>query len=399
MKKFFAICVAFVLCASAFAQEAAQSDDIIRSPYQKNELLDNCFLGGGIGFNFPLDGVLSGTFDFGFGFPSVYVFGGKWLHPTYGGRVGLIGGMLGHFNGKENATYFAMPVDALLNASNLFWGYKYGRLYNFIPYASLAPMFGGNGVSLGIGGGVLNTFRIDDYWQAFADLRGILGGGTVADDKGGWVFYNTLSLGVMFNFPKNTFSRVEASAADAAAAEAAAAPDTVVVTKVDTVVVAAAPDTVVVQAAPDTVVVAAAPDTVVVTKVDTVVVKELVSAVDVAPEEVSKAISELRHIRFSAGAPTLDANAKANLDVVADWLKGDPSIKLEIAGHTDSTGDPNYNMKLSERRAAVVVDYLKSRGVSDSQLYAKGYGPNKPIADNSTEEGREANRRVEFMVL
>ena len=400
MKKFFAICVALVLCVAAFAQEPEKSDDIIRGPYEKNALLDNCFLGGGLGFNFPLNNVLSGNLDFGFGFPAGYVYGGKWLHPTYGARIGLLAGNGGHFNGGKNFTYFALPVDFLLNASNLFWGYKYGRLYNFIPYVSLAPLFGGNGVSFGFGGGVQNTFRLNDYWNAVVDLRSILGGGKVGYDEGGFLFYNTLTFGVQFNFPKNTFTRAaDASAADAAAATAAATPDTVVVTKVDTVVVKAAPDTVVVKAAPDTVVVEAPKDTVVVTKVDTVVVKEPVSAVDVAPEEVSKAISELRHIRFPSGKPVLDANAKANLDIVADWLKSDSSIKLEIAGHTDSTGNPNYNMKLSERRAAVVVDYLKSRGVSDSQLYAKGYGPNKPIADNSTEEGREANRRVEFMVL
>ncbi|WP_231561154.1 OmpA family protein [Sphingobacterium sp. T2] len=68
-------------------------------------------------------------------------------------------------------------------------------------------------------------------------------------------------------------------------------------------------------------------------------------------------------------------------------------------GHTDSTGEEKYNIWLSEKRAASVKKYLEDGGVSASRITTKGYGPNKPIADNKTPEGRQKNRRVEVVIL
>jgi outer membrane protein OmpA-like peptidoglycan-associated protein len=72
---------------------------------------------------------------------------------------------------------------------------------------------------------------------------------------------------------------------------------------------------------------------------------------------------------------------------------------IEVAGHTDSTGTRNYNLGLSERRATSVASYLQAQGVSELRLMTVGVGPDRPIADNSTDAGRQLNRRVELTLI
>ena len=73
--------------------------------------------------------------------------------------------------------------------------------------------------------------------------------------------------------------------------------------------------------------------------------------------------------------------------------------RLEVAGHTDSVGDASVNMKLSQRRSDAVRKYLVQSGVSPDKIVARGYGETQPIADNTSDEGRDTNRRIEFRVL
>ena len=87
------------------------------------------------------------------------------------------------------------------------------------------------------------------------------------------------------------------------------------------------------------------------------------------------------------------------LDEVVEILKKHEYIKLEIQGHTDSIGSEAYNLKLSQRRADVVRDYLVSHGISPDRLVTKGYGESDPIASNETPEGRAKNRRVIFVPI
>ncbi|PRP96950.1 OmpA family protein [Enhygromyxa salina] len=86
---------------------------------------------------------------------------------------------------------------------------------------------------------------------------------------------------------------------------------------------------------------------------------------------------------------------------LATVINGAPRIKkIRIEGHASSEGDHDYNVDLSRRRAKAVVDHLVKRGkVDPARLEFEGYGPDRPIADNETEAGREANRRVEFTIL
>ncbi len=93
------------------------------------------------------------------------------------------------------------------------------------------------------------------------------------------------------------------------------------------------------------------------------------------------------------------ADSIAILDQAVDVLNRNPSVRVELDGHTDSIGNDDYNQKLSERRAQIVYDYLTSHGVSSSQITGvRGYGESKPVDTNETKEGRARNRRTELSV-
>ncbi|NUP07548.1 MAG: OmpA family protein [Polyangiaceae bacterium] len=108
----------------------------------------------------------------------------------------------------------------------------------------------------------------------------------------------------------------------------------------------------------------------------------------------------LEQVQFDTGKATIKSASKALLDAVAQVLDEHPEIELvEIQGHTDNRAAKALNQKLSERRAQSVADALMQRGIERARLVARGYGLDKPVGDNATEEGREKNRRVQFVVL
>jgi outer membrane protein OmpA-like peptidoglycan-associated protein/plastocyanin len=106
----------------------------------------------------------------------------------------------------------------------------------------------------------------------------------------------------------------------------------------------------------------------------------------------------LQGVTFEFDKSRLTPNAKVILDGVGTALDSRPDIKVEIGGHTDSKGSDDYNLKLSDRRAASVKTYLESKGVVAGRMTSHGYGEAVPVADNATDEGRELNRRVELKV-
>jgi outer membrane protein OmpA-like peptidoglycan-associated protein len=88
------------------------------------------------------------------------------------------------------------------------------------------------------------------------------------------------------------------------------------------------------------------------------------------------------------------------MNEVAQVIKDNAQIKrILIEGHASSEGDAAYNLKLSGERAKAVMTYLSDHGIAKERLTSKGFGSSQPIADNSTEAGREKNRRVEFTIL
>ncbi|HEY0195276.1 MAG TPA: OmpA family protein [Kofleriaceae bacterium] len=101
---------------------------------------------------------------------------------------------------------------------------------------------------------------------------------------------------------------------------------------------------------------------------------------------------------FDTNKATIKAMSFALLNDVALVLKDNPKMGVEIQGHTDSQGDDNFNLKLSQKRAESVRAYLIKRGVTSDRMEPKGYGENVPIADNRTAAGRAQNRRVEFVI-
>ena len=105
------------------------------------------------------------------------------------------------------------------------------------------------------------------------------------------------------------------------------------------------------------------------------------------------------NLEFQSGKAVILATSFKSLDDLAALLIKKPEWKLQIAGHTDSKGDPKKNMKLSKDRAEAVKKYLASKGVDATRLKAEWYGQTKPIATNATPEGRQKNRRVEMNVI
>lgn len=106
----------------------------------------------------------------------------------------------------------------------------------------------------------------------------------------------------------------------------------------------------------------------------------------------------LKNIFFDLDKSSLKIESSIELEKLFQTLKENPGLHIQIIGHTDSINSAAYNLKLSSDRAKGVMNWLIVKGISPKRLEFKGYGEEKPIADNSTEEGRAMNRRVEFLV-
>ncbi|MFO7771734.1 MAG: OmpA family protein [Roseovarius gahaiensis] len=125
-------------------------------------------------------------------------------------------------------------------------------------------------------------------------------------------------------------------------------------------------------------------------------------ASQLSPEECEARIAEIlieRKINFEPGSSNIDSNGAAILDDIADVLENCGDLRMEIGGHTDSQGREAMNQSLSQDRAQAVLNELRKRRVLTASFSAKGYGESQPIADNDTEDGREANRRIEFRLI
>jgi outer membrane protein OmpA-like peptidoglycan-associated protein len=115
------------------------------------------------------------------------------------------------------------------------------------------------------------------------------------------------------------------------------------------------------------------------------------------PIEVGTTVN-LRSVLFEQSKTSLLPESFAELDLIVSFLKDNPSVQIELSGHTDNRGVPFQNVKLSQGRVDTVKEYLISKGIDKKRISGKGYGGNKPIASNTTEETRRLNRRVEFTI-
>ena len=132
----------------------------------------------------------------------------------------------------------------------------------------------------------------------------------------------------------------------------------------------------------------------------TVLEKELMRQ-DVTASDMLEAINKDGYIaldiHFDTGKATIQPESQPIVSQIVELLKQNPSLKLSIEGHTDNIGDAKSNKTLSENRAKTVMAALAATGISAGRLSAAGFGAERPVADNRTEDGRAKNRRVELV--
>ncbi|MDE6694885.1 MAG: OmpA family protein, partial [Bacteroidales bacterium] len=107
----------------------------------------------------------------------------------------------------------------------------------------------------------------------------------------------------------------------------------------------------------------------------------------------------LNNIFYKTNQYTLEESSLAELGRIFTFLAQNPSVKVEIGGHTDDIGSESYNKTLSQKRAQAVADYLISQGIDPARLSAVGYGMEKPAVPNDSDENRALNRRTEMKIL
>ena len=121
---------------------------------------------------------------------------------------------------------------------------------------------------------------------------------------------------------------------------------------------------------------------------------------DIALQPITmNATGVLKNIQFELNSSQLQPVSLIELNKLLQLMNDNPTIKVQISGHTDNSGSDAHNMELSLNRAKAVADYLASKEIDVKRLTWKGYGASKPVADNSTEEGRALNRRTEFTII
>lgn len=128
------------------------------------------------------------------------------------------------------------------------------------------------------------------------------------------------------------------------------------------------------------------------------IAREIINNINLKRVEVGQSIV-LNNIFFDTGSYTLSSESYVELGILIKLLTDNPSVRIEVAGHTDNVGSAAVNKRISEQRAKAVVDFLIERGIDPARLTFKGYGFDKPVASNDTEEGRQLNRRTEFEVI
>jgi OOP family OmpA-OmpF porin len=107
----------------------------------------------------------------------------------------------------------------------------------------------------------------------------------------------------------------------------------------------------------------------------------------------------LNNIFFDLDKFDLKPKSLPELQKVIRFLQENPKIRVEVSGHTDNSGSSEYNKQLSQKRALSVYNYLTQMGIAENRIIPIGYGPDKPVASNESEEGRQQNRRIEFRLV
>jgi outer membrane protein OmpA-like peptidoglycan-associated protein len=126
--------------------------------------------------------------------------------------------------------------------------------------------------------------------------------------------------------------------------------------------------------------------------------KEIQEDLMLAPIEIGQAV-QLQNVFFLQGKAELKPESYPELDRLAEVLKNNNSIEIELSGHTDDRGDKSANYDLSDNRVKTVMAYLNTKGINKGRMKGQGYGGSKPLVPNDTDEHREMNRRVDFKIV
>jgi outer membrane protein OmpA-like peptidoglycan-associated protein len=126
--------------------------------------------------------------------------------------------------------------------------------------------------------------------------------------------------------------------------------------------------------------------------------EEFMEALDTALITAKKTV-QFSYVTFATGSANLTGVSRYELDNLADAMKAKPALRVQLAGHTDDTGDDAQNLALSQKRAAAVLNYLAKKGISAGRVSAQGYGETQPLVANDSDENRAKNRRTEFRIV
>lgn len=126
--------------------------------------------------------------------------------------------------------------------------------------------------------------------------------------------------------------------------------------------------------------------------------KQVMGDAEVRREGEGIIINFKEKVLFGFNEAVLGASAKGNLDKLVNVLNKYPDTNIEVIGHTDDKGTDKYNQQLSEKRAQATTAYLRSQGIAAGRTNAKGMGESDPVSENTTEDSRSQNRRVEFVI-
>ncbi|MBT32546.1 MAG: hypothetical protein CMO01_23020 [Thalassobius sp.] len=126
--------------------------------------------------------------------------------------------------------------------------------------------------------------------------------------------------------------------------------------------------------------------------------KEITKDLILMPLEIGTTV-RLNNIFFENAKAELMETSFSELNKVIKLMQENDQMEILISGHTDAVGSDDSNQKLSENRAASVMQYLIDNGIHKSRISSKGFGESNPVADNNTEDGKQLNRRVEFTIL
>ena len=334
------------------------------------------FLGAGAGFNFGFDGL---KFENriqshnGSGFAGDFYAGG-WLNKT----IGLRGGYQG-FNISDTYSVFGNTKYNYIHADALF------RIApNLVPY-----VHGGwqSAISSSIGGGagLLVPIRITNHLSLIPDLRATMSPNKVYGiAQPGLAVTLSATMGLSVNFGGKSGKAAKSEIEDLSVPVMSQNIPVTSVEPAENVVEQPEKKDADEQAGDAN------------EQAGAVSVQVVEEQKPVEPEVKPDAEASMRCVvYFNTDSSALRSEALPELDKFADFLKANPATKAEIAGYTDSTASDAYNLKLSERRANSVYNYLINKNIDASRLNCTAFGSSNPVGSNATPEGRQENRRVE----